>query len=117
MAPQEDQTDTRKSSTGDLTDLLRAWTDGEEGAADRATLRIYDELRQMARQQLKRERRGLTLQPTDLVHEAYVRLVDLKRVRWRDRAHFLAAAAQTMRRILVDRARRRDSGKGGGGRQ
>ena len=115
MRLRQDQADTKKSSDEDLTGLLRAWTDGEEGAADQAMARIYDELRRLARRQLRRERRGHTLQPTALVHEAYARLVDLEQVRWQDRAHFFAAAAQTMRRILIDRARRHASGKGGGG--
>jgi len=76
---------------------------------------VYGELRRMARQYLRRERQGNTLQATALVNEAYLRLVDVTGVRWQDRAHFFAIAAQIMRRILVDAARARGSRKRGGG--
>jgi RNA polymerase sigma factor (TIGR02999 family) len=79
--------------------------------------RVYDELRRLARHYLRRERADHTLQATDLVHEAYERLADRARVSWRGRAHFLAAAAQAMRRVLVDHARERGALKRGGGRQ
>jgi RNA polymerase sigma-70 factor (ECF subfamily) len=85
--------------------LLRAWSDGHEGAADALIPLAYGELRRMARLYMSRERHGLTLQPTALVHEAYLRLVDVQRVRWQDRAHFLAVSARVMRRVLIDLAR------------
>jgi RNA polymerase sigma factor (TIGR02999 family) len=78
---------------------------------------VYDELRRLARVFMRRERRGVTLQPTALVNEAYVRLVDVRRVRWQDRAHFFAVSARVMRRILVDMARARGSLKRAGGVQ
>lgn len=82
--------------------------------ADELMARVYDELRQLARGYLRRERSGHTLQPTALVHEAYIRLVDQTRVDWRSRAHFFAVGAQMMRRILVDHARHHDRKKRGG---
>lgn len=78
---------------------------------------VGQELRQLAGKYLRRERNGHTLQPTVLVNEAYLRLVDLNRIKWQDRAHFFAMAARTMRRILVDHARARDNAKRGGGAQ
>lgn len=77
---------------------------------------VYDELRALAAEYLKHERKEHTLQPTALVHEAYLRLAELKRIHWRDKDHFLAAAAGTIRRVLVDHARARASAKRGGGR-
>jgi RNA polymerase sigma factor (TIGR02999 family) len=97
------------------TDLLRAWGQGEREAFDRLLPLVSHELRQLAANYLGRERRGHTLQPTALINEAYLRLVDLNRIQWRDRAHFFAMAARTMRRILVDHARARDNDKRGGG--
>jgi RNA polymerase sigma-70 factor (ECF subfamily) len=89
----------------DLTDLLQAWGDGDVEARDRLMNLVYKELRARAAAHLRRERPGHTLQPTALVHEAYLRLVDQNRVVWQNRAQFLAVASQMMRRILVDRAR------------
>ena len=97
------------------TDLLLAWGNGERGAFDRLLPLVNQELRQLAGKYLAHERRGHTLQPTALVNEAYLRLVDLNRIQWQDRAHFFAMAARTMRRILVDHARARDNNKRGGG--
>jgi len=92
---------------GDVTDLLRAWRGGDEPARDELLERVYRHLRRVAAAQLRAERAGHTLQPTALVHEAYLRLVDQSRVDWRDRSHFFGLAAATMRRVLVDHARRR----------
>jgi len=97
----------------DTTEILRASTRGDQGALEQLTPRVYRELRRMANHFLQNERAGYTLQATELVHEVYLRLVDVKRVEWRDRAHFFALSATLMRRILVDRARRRLAAKRG----
>lgn len=99
----------------DVTRLLQEHAAGRPAAADRLLAAIYDELRQIARARLRGERDGHTLATTGLVHEAYLRLVDVTRVEWRDRAHFYAAAAGVMRRVLVDWARARAAEKRGGG--
>jgi RNA polymerase sigma factor (TIGR02999 family) len=99
----------------DITQLLRAWSGGDRTALDRLTPAVYQELRRIARGYMRRENQGNTLQTTALVNEAYLRLVDVANVGWQDRAHFFAVAAQMMRRILVDAARARASGKRGGG--
>ncbi len=99
---------------GDISALLRAWSDGDRGALDRLTPLIYDELRRLARRYLKRERSGHSLQTTALVNEAYMRLVDYERMRWQNRAHFFAVSAQLMRRILVEHARRHNLKRGAG---
>lgn len=99
---------------GDVTTILRAWSDGDRAALDRLTPIVYDELRRLARQYMRRERSGHSLQTSALVNEAYLRLVDYKRMRWHDRAHFFAVSAQLMRRILVDHARRHNLKRGGG---
>jgi RNA polymerase sigma factor (TIGR02999 family) len=91
--------------TNDLTKLLRAWSAGDQRALNGLTPIVYDELRRLAHRYMKRERPGHTLQTTALVNEAYMRLVDYKRMQWQDRAHFFAVSAQVMRRILVDHAR------------
>lgn len=98
----------------DVTRLLQDWQQGNEQARERLLSQVYDDLRRVARGQLARERPGHTLQPTALVHEAYLRLVDQKRVRWESRAHFLALAATMMRRILVSHARKKKADKRGG---
>ena len=98
----------------DLSGLLRAWSEGDSRALDRLTPIVYDELRRLARHYLRRERPGHSLQATALVHEAYTRLVDYKRMQWQDRAHFFAVSAQLMRRILVEHARRRNVKRGAG---
>ena len=97
-----------------VTSLLVAWTRGEEAALDELTPLVHSELRRLARAYLRRERDGHTLQTDALVNEAYVRLIDLSRVEWRDRNHFFALAARLMRRILVDYARSRNYQKRGG---
>src|SRR5262245_10142661 len=98
-----------------ITQLLIEWNNGRSGALEDLLPLVYRELRQLAAQRLRRERPDHTLQPTALVHEAYIRLVDQRRVHWKNRAHFYAAAAHIMRRILVDRARARKTDKRGGG--
>ena len=104
-----------QSAPRGVTDLLIDWTDGNKAALDRLMPIVYDELRQLAKRYLARERPEHTLQPTALVHEAYVKLIDQQSVRWQNRAHFFGIAAQLMRRILVDHARRRDAAKRGDG--
>ena len=91
----------------EVTDLLRGWRTGEAQRSDRLLRLLYADLKRVARRQLERERQGHTLQTTALVHEAYLRLVDQRRVDWRDREHFFAVAATVMRRLLVDHARAR----------
>jgi RNA polymerase sigma factor (TIGR02999 family) len=95
--------------TADITNLLRAWRGGDEGALALLTGHVYAELRVMARRCLKNEAQGNTLQATALVHEVYIRLVDVTSVEWQARGQFFAIAAQMMRRILVDAARKRGS--------
>lgn len=97
----------------DVTGLLVAWSNGEEDAKSRLLEVIYGELRRVARARLRRERADHTLSPTALVHEAYLRLIDQRRVQWRGRAHFFAVAARMMRRILVDHARAHGAAKRG----
>lgn len=94
--------------------MLKAWGGGDEAALARLTEHIYPELRLMARRYMKDEAQGNTLQATALVHEVYLRLVDVNNVEWKTRAQFFAIAAQMMRRILVDAARKRGSRRGGG---
>jgi RNA polymerase sigma-70 factor, ECF subfamily len=101
--------------TAEVTRLLRAWGAGDRGALNQLTPMIYQELHRMAARYMHTERAGNSFQPTALVNEAYLRLVDIKGVRWQDRAHFFAVSAKMMRRILVDAARARRSGKRGGG--
>ena len=102
------------SSSADTTELLRAWADGDSDALRELTPRVYRELRKMAAHLLNNERPGYTLQSTDLVHEVYLRLVNAREVDWQHRAHFFAVSATLMRRILLDRARRRVAAKRGG---
>jgi len=102
---------------GDVTELLRAWSDGDDGALERLLPLMEAELRRLARGYMGRERRGHTLQTTALVNEAFVRLTDARQVRWQDRAHFLGISARLMRRVLVDHARRRRYHKREGGAQ
>jgi len=97
------------------TELLLAWGRGEQRAFDQLVPLVYDELHRLARGHMARERPDHTLQASGLVHEAYVRLVELKEMRWQNRAHFFAMAARVMRRILVDNARARRNEKRGGG--
>ena len=97
------------------TELLRAWSQGDGSAFERLVPLVYEELHRLARRYMRQERPDHTLQATSLVNEAYLRLIDVNRVEWRDRAHFLAVAAQMMRRILVESARNRRRQKRGGG--
>ena len=101
-------------SVQDVTGLLDDWSRGDRHALDRLLPLVYAELRSIAARQLRHERAGHTLQPTALVHEAYVRLIDQRQVKWRNRAHFFGVAAGMMRRILVDQARVRRAEKRGG---
>ena len=99
---------------GDVSKLLRAWRDGDQSALQKLTPIVYSELHRLARRYMRAERVGHSLQTTALVNEAYMRLVDYKRMQWQNRAHFFAVSAQLMRRILVDHARRRNLKRGGG---
>jgi RNA polymerase sigma factor (TIGR02999 family) len=99
----------------DVTQLLVAWSNGDRAALDSLMPVVYAELSRLARAYLSRERREVTMQTTGLVHEAYLKLVDQKRVRWQNRAHFFGVAAQLMRRILIDHARARSAFKRGRG--
>ena len=103
-----------ESSIADTTQLLRAWADGDSQALEQLTPRVYRELRRVAAHLLQNERPGQTLQSADLVHEVYLRLVKARELNWQDRAHFFAVSATLMRRILLDRARRRVAAKRGG---
>jgi RNA polymerase sigma factor (TIGR02999 family) len=103
-----------KQSAESITALLKAWSAGDEGALEKLTPVVYPELRRMAARYMRRESAGNTLQPTALVHEAYLRLVDANLAHWQDRAHFYAVCAQMMRRILVSAARKRTAEKRGG---
>jgi RNA polymerase sigma factor (TIGR02999 family) len=112
----------RKSPEGEkrppeVTQLLLAWGKGDPAALEALTPVVYDELRRLARRYMGNERVGHTLQATALVNEAYMRLVDIHKVQWQNRAHFFAMSARLMRRILVDSARARKYQKRGGGAQ
>jgi RNA polymerase sigma factor (TIGR02999 family) len=102
-------------STGVITDLLLAHSGGDGEAFSRLVPLVYDDLRRIARKSLRRSSGARTIDTTGLVHEAYLKLVDQTRARYRDRSHFFAVAARAMRQILVDEARRRTAGKRGGG--
>ena len=100
-----------------ITELLLAWSRGEQAALDKLVPRVHAELRRVAHRYMAGERTGHTLQTTALVNEAYLRLINVEQVRWQNRAHFFAVSAQLMRRILVDFARSRNYLKRGGGAQ
>jgi RNA polymerase sigma factor (TIGR02999 family) len=102
-------------ASGELTALLHRWAEGDRTALEQLTPLIYTELYRLARRQLRRERPDHTLQSSDLVHEAYLKLVDQRQAQWPDRAHFFSVGGQIMRRILVDHARARLRHKRGGG--
>jgi RNA polymerase sigma factor (TIGR02999 family) len=105
----------RDHSDDNVPALLTAWSQGDQSALEKLVPLIDTELRRLAKHYLRRERRGHTLQTTALVNEAYLRLIEgAKNVRWQNRAHFIAVAATLMRRILVDHARKRSSGRRGG---
>src|SRR6478736_5627526 len=105
------------ASPGAVTELIRAWSDGDNGALERLMPLVEAELRRLARGYMRRERRDHTLQVTALVNEAFLRLTGARQVRWQDRAHFLGISARLMRRVLVDHARARGYHKRGGGAQ
>src|SRR5215468_2847298 len=98
----------------EITQLLLAWSDGDEAAQEKLVPLVYGELRRLAKRYMARERGGNTLQTTALVNEAYLRLINTKDLRWQNRAHFFAVSANVMRRILVDLARERGNLKRGG---
>jgi RNA polymerase sigma-70 factor (ECF subfamily) len=100
----------------EITELLVAWSGGDKKALDELMQVVYEELRRLAHRQLAKERQDHTLQTTALVNEAYLKLVDQKRVKWQGRSHFFALSSQLMRRILVDYARSRQYAKRGGGK-
>jgi RNA polymerase sigma-70 factor (ECF subfamily) len=104
-----------RSSSPAVTDLLVAWSGGDESAFDELVPLIHAELHRLARRHMRGERKHHTLQTTALVNEAFLRLTTLKRIRWQDRAHFFAVSARLMRRVLVDHARSRQFLKRGGG--
>lgn len=106
-----------KESPAEVTQLLRAWGEGDREALDRLVPLVHAELHRLAHNYMRREQGRHTLQTSALVNEAYLRLVDVKGVGWQDRAHFFAVSAQIMRRILVDFARSRQNLKRGGGAQ
>ena len=106
-----------QSASLPLTQLLHAARDGNAAAADDLYQHVYDELRRIAHQRLRRHRPGETLNTTALVHEAYLRLIDQTQAEWNDRAHFFATASQAMRYILIDYVRRRMAEKRGGGQR
>jgi RNA polymerase sigma factor (TIGR02999 family) len=105
----------RPASSQDITGLLQAWGGGDDQALQRLVPLVYEELHAAARRYMARERPGHTLQTTALIHETYLRLVDVRRVKWQNRAHFFAMCAQLMRRILIDFSRSRAYKKRGGG--
>ena len=103
-----------EAQASETTQLLRDWANGDQVALEQLTPRVYQELRRIAGHFMQNERPGRTLQTTALVHEAYLRLIDVTNVDWQHRAHFFAVSATIMRRILLDRARKRGAGKRGG---
>jgi len=103
------------SSTTDVTELLQRWGEGDRDALDQLVPRVYEHLRRVAHHRLRHEDTSPSLNTTALVHEAYFKLVDLRRARFRDRAHFLAMASRVMRRLLIDHARARRAARRGGG--
>ena len=103
------------SPDGEVTQILRQWCSGDTTVVERLTPLVYDELRRLAEAYMRRERPGHTLQPTELIHEAYLRLIGQGQPEWRGRSHFFSFAAHLMRQILVDHARARNAGKRGSG--
>jgi RNA polymerase sigma factor (TIGR02999 family) len=104
----------RLEAQRDVSEILRAWSDGDQEALKMLTPFVYAELHRLAQRYMKHERPGHSLQTTALVNEAYMRLVDYKRMQWQNRAHFFAVSAQLMRRILVEHARRHNLKRGAG---
>ena len=112
--PNPTQGSSSSDDTSETTQLLRAWADGDRGALEQLTPRVYRTLRRIAGYQMQHERAGHSMQATALVHEAYLELIDVTNVNWQHRAHFFAVSAEIMRHILLDRARRRVAAKRGG---
>src|SRR6266851_700067 len=110
----ETEAQSGEPAASDVSLLLRAWSDGDRNALERMTPIVYTELHRLAHHYMGRERAGHSLQTTALVNEAYMRLVDYKRMQWQNRAHFFAVSAQLMRRILVKHARSHNLKRGGG---
>jgi len=106
-----------RAGHGEVTELLLAWSGGEASALDKVMPLVYAELHRLARRYLSLERPDHTLQTSELINEAHLRLVDANRINWQDRAHFLAVAAKAMRRVLVEHARARGSQRRGAGMQ
>jgi RNA polymerase sigma factor (TIGR02999 family) len=104
-----------QTPTPDVTELLRQWAGGDHDALNRIVPLVYAELRRIASRRLGREASPRSLTPTALVHDAYLKLIDVRQARFRDRAHFLAMASRVMRRLLIDRARARRAARRGGG--
>jgi len=102
------------SARGEITARLLAWNDGDDKARDELMFLVYHELRRLARGYLRRERNGHTLQPTALIHEAFIRLIDQSRVTWKNRAHFYGISARLMRQILINHAEAHRAAKRGG---
>ena len=102
-------------SPPNVTELLRNWSDGDKQAQEKLFQVVYDELHRQAARYLRNEQPGLSLQTTDLIHEAYLRLINQEYVEWQNRLHFFAIAAKVMRRVLVDHVRSRQAAKRGGG--
>lgn len=100
--------------TNEISRILKSWSDGDRQSRDELIASVYEELHKIASRYLRRERSDHTLQPTALVHEAYLKIVDISHITWQDRAHFFAVASNVMRQILVDHARAREAGKRGG---
>lgn len=113
-AKSRDNSERETPPCGEVSGLLRAWSDGDRAALDKLTPIVYDELHRLARSYMKHERTGHSLQTSALVNEAYMRLVDYKNMQWQNRSHFFAVSAQLMRRILVDHARRHNLKRGRG---
>ena len=106
--------DHMQAPVGEVSQLLRAWTAGDQSALEKLTPIVYAELHRLAQHYMKHERPGHSLEATSLVNEAYMRLVDYKRMQWQNRSHFFAVSAQLMRRILVERARHHNLKRGAG---
>lgn len=110
----ESLTNSSSEKPAQITTLLRAWAGGDHAALDRLTPLVYEELRRLARRSMRQQAKGITLQPTAVVNEAYLRLAAIEGLQWQDRTHFYAVSAKVMRRILVDAARARFTAKRGG---
>jgi RNA polymerase sigma factor (TIGR02999 family) len=115
VSPSGNQANLGRPPEAEITQVLQQWRNGDASAFDRLAERVYDQLRHLADQALGKDWDKKSLQPTELVHEAYLRLLDARQVDWKSRSHFFGVAARLMRRILVDRARARVAQKRGGG--